>query len=281
MRIAELPNDKTIFEYLKEQSGFEEAVNDIKQMSVGLVELSLGEDLKDAVQEVINLYGMGGFICSDKVDMDPEYVSMSLTYNPDMGGDPHRSTLGSPLLTQAEHYYATPETLKKIGSRKNSYYDTYGFRSITPALEHIGLTKRLKRSLVRSRMSTIKAGRPATAGFMFGWHKDETVFENLRVNIPVYTSDEYALQIENSGKFPTPESQTITSHVMQEGKMYSWDTNLPHRAYAKQVGTKDRTHIVLGFSPWFDYDPVVDEWRPNEFFGKKHPMQMLLDGDVL
>jgi hypothetical protein len=37
---------------------------------------------------------------------------------------------------------------------------------------------------------------------------------------------------------------------------------------------------VLGFSPWFDYLEDEDAYVSNEFYGKVHPMDMLLGGHV-
>jgi hypothetical protein len=78
-----------------------------------------------------------------------------------------------------------------------------------------------------------------------------------------------------------PHDPKIVEHTFKAGIGYSWDTNLPHRACSMNANAPDRAAIILGFSPWFDYDPDSDTWAPNEFFGKKHPLQMLVDGDVL
>jgi hypothetical protein len=39
-----------------------------------------------------------------------------------------------------------------------------------------------------------------------------------------------------------------------------------------------RIHLVLGFSPWFDYDAENDTWAPNSYFGKLHPFDMVAEG---
>jgi hypothetical protein len=106
------------------------------------------------------------------------------------------------------------------------------------------------------------------------------VFENLRVNIHVQDSDAHRIQIMRSDRMPIgPADPAMATHRFSAGYGYSWDTNMPHRACAVKHGATDRAAVVLGFSPWFDL--VDGEWVPNEFFGKKHPLQMLLDGDVV
>ena len=32
---------------------------------------------------------------------------------------------------------------------------------------------------------------------------------------------------------------------------------------------------------WFDYNKEEDAWESNEFYGKKHPMDMFIDGDIV
>jgi hypothetical protein len=38
---------------------------------------------------------------------------------------------------------------------------------------------------------------------------------------------------------------------------------------------------MLGFSCWWDFDEESGTWSQNEFFNKKHPLDMLVDGDVI
>jgi hypothetical protein len=240
-------------------------------------------DLLDAVAAIEEAYRPTGFASSDGRP-DDSYENVSLAYNPAHRGDPHRSTLGSTSIARRDFFYASARTIADVGSLRDSYYDTYGFREPTPAaLFELGfLTSRLRRSLVRSRLSIIRAGRPAPSNFSWGWHKDEPVVENLRINIHVTDSDLHRIQVMREDRMPYgPDDRAIAEHRFEIGYGYSWDSHLPHRACALGVPLYDRAAIVLGVSPWFDYDPDADVWTPNEYFGRKHPLQMLVDGDVL
>lgn len=42
----------------------------------------------------------------------------------------------------------------------------------------------MRPDLIRSRLSVLIGERGITSDFMDGWHRDEPVFENLRLNIP-------------------------------------------------------------------------------------------------
>jgi len=241
------------------------------------------ELLAQAVRSIESNYPLRGFVNSSGVE-DSGYQNVSLTYNPAISGDPHHSTLGSSAIQRKDFFYGNAATAAAMGSMKDSYYDTYGFRFLTPAaiIELLPLFARVKRSVVRSRLSIIKAGHAQPAGFHWGWHKDEPVFENLRVNIHVTDSDDHRIQIMRDDRMPSSrDDESLVEHRFKVGFGYSWDTHLPHRACAISESRSDRAAIVLGFSPWFDFDEINDEWKPNQFFGKKHPLQMLLDGDVI
>ena len=288
IRTADVPLGKTVFGWLSERYRLNEASQDIRSpLKPGdMIDLPLpicSDQLALSAKAMADEFGLFGFVSQDYVEQDPDYANQSLTYNPDIDTPPERSTLGSDRLTREQHYYATKETIQSIGQVRGSYYDSYGFRVPTPgAVKHMpGLLGLLKRSQVRSRLSVIRGNRPDPSGFSWGWHRDEPVFENLRVNIPLTDCPQYILQVSRNMEFPRAPNSTIVDYQAAPGRMYSWDTNLPHRACALHTPAYDRTSIVLGVSPWFDYDAELDAWHPNEFFGKKHPHQMLLDGDIL
>jgi hypothetical protein len=239
--------------------------------------------LAEAVSLIEAKYWLRGFVNAEGQE-DAAYQNVSLTFNPAIPGDPHHSTLGTASLSKRDFFYGNARTASAVGSMRDSYYDTYGFRKLTPAagVELSMLTCRLKRSLVRSRLSIIRAGRPGPSNFMWGWHKDEPVFENLRINIHVTDSQSHQIQIMREDRMPASrEDQALAQHCFMAGFCYSWDTHMPHRACTVLPAENDRAAIVLGVSPWFDLDEENDEWVPNEFFGKKHPLQMLIDGDVI
>ena len=131
---------------------------------------------------------------------------------------------------------------------------------------------------MRSRLSVLYGDTPSAASFGFGWHRDETVFENLRINIPLVANNSYALQIEHQKARPQAGSETMTQAYLRTGYAYTFDSRKPHRVFATKRSAIVRVHLVLGFSPWFDYDARADAWRPNEFFGKTHPFDIVNSG---
>lgn len=165
-------------------------------------------------------------------------------------------------------------------SQKNTYHDTYSFNHLTPAAKYksIGeISNKFKRSIVRSRLATLnthKGNIESNNKFKeYTWHRDCSWFRELRFNISVTAKgDEHTIQFVNDDG-PTK--------VFKPGNAYVWDTDIPHAHSSRKPTDYDRINLIYAVSPWFDYDAENDSWLPNEFCQKKHPLDMLLDGDII
>lgn len=251
---------------------------------------SLVVGLRAAAREAIERYGLHGWL--DNRGRKPgDYESLSLTYNPDLRDpgvrDVHQSTLGSSEILPEEYYDDTTHLnrrgrkLQRLSDTANTYFDTYGFRLLTPAAKIGALGKFFSEcglSPVRSRLSVLYGDRGDQIGFNFGWHRDEPVFENLRINIPLVAHRNYRLQIEHAADRPAEDSPNMSLHYLKTGYAYTFDTNRPHRVFPYRQCQIMRVHLVLGFAPWFRYDATQDVWMPNEYYGRVHPFDILQQG---
>lgn len=286
-RVADVPSTGTIIQHIKDRSDFVNASKDVVPSPPhDLIKIPLSpvlfNGLKAAAEEAIAKYGLHAWLSSEGRDARNPYRSLSLTFNPDLSDpgikDVHQSTLGTSANGEGEFYYGKTERIQHL---KHSYFDTYGFRRSTPAAQ-LGMLgtflSECRISPVRSRLSALFGNEPQDIFFEFGWHRDESVFENLRVNIPLTSDPNYRLQIEHERLEPDPESTTMDLYFLEPGYAYSFNTNKPHRVFPIAPSDTARVHLVLGFSPWLDYDPVEDAWKPNEFYGKVHPLDILRNG---
>lgn len=245
-----------------------------------------------SVNEAIVKYGQWNYRIGEADDgsikTDRGYGGIGLTYNPNhVDGeeiDLHQQVQGNHKPGAKGLEGKNPFTMlsaaeKRQHSRKNTHYDTYGMCYRTPASQHGQLGNFLntfKRTMVRSAVRIIYADQAGQVGDenLAGvrWHRDEPFFENLRVNIPLLTNPLFVL--EQEGHLP---------HNLEAGYAYTWDTNTLHRAYAtaRTEVPMQRVHLMLGFSCWWDFDEATGDWTRNEFFNKKHPLDMLVDGDVI
>lgn len=162
--------------------------------------------------------------------------------------------------------------------QKNTYTCTWGFNHWTDPASYGYLDEvrqRVKRSPIRSRLAQIRninTNERAEQANTYLWHRDDSWFYELRINLSLHNENNaYGIEIENYGQKPfTP------------GNWYVWDTYVTHRPYVNQaMPGYARTNYVLAVNPWFDW--IEDEkcWVQNEFYGEKHPLDMVVDGDVI
>lgn len=284
IQTAVIPDHETIFDHLSRQFGLAEATRPFLDRGTILQRYDLRFDLpalETACREMIARYGLRGFRNTADDVANPAYGSLSLTCNPDAAGDPHSATLGSAHLRNGQYFYGSDATRAQMPRLKGDYYDSYGFRRLTPAARHGALGELLRGfslPVIRSRLSVIPGENPETLKDSYGWHRDESVFHNLRINIPVWTAPEYLLEIETILLQPEAGSATVQRHHLRHGFAWSWDTNLPHRVFASALTAQSRCHLVIGLAPWFNYDPASDSWSPNQWFGRIHPHDLVAEG---
>lgn len=272
--VDDVPDELSIFGYIKSQlTDWDQAIEIVPKRNYKSQLQFRIEDfdscsILNSVYDAFRIYGEHGWKNTNGQSKD--YTGFSLVYNPyhREHSDAHSSTLGTHHNSPSEFFYAAT---KHHNALKNSYFDTLGFCIPTPASQHASLGKflsRRKRTMIRGRCSSIN-GAEYIDHPNLGWHKDEIIFQNLRINIPLVTADHYFFQMQDND----PVHLDI-------GYAYSWDTNIAHRVYNTIKSNDRRIHLVIGMSPWLDYDPTDFSWSTNEFYGIKHPFDMLVDGDV-
>ena len=290
--VRDCPDHTPVAVWLNEQTGFQ-AIGARMRPSRRYPEifevtgLALDVDaLARAIREVFREHGWHGWRHAG--GESPAYGGFSLLHNPDRDArvnDPHADVLGTDEVELGGFLWDD----RILGGKKGSYMDAYAFRARTPGSRRGALGELLDgfhRSLVRSSVRELHAryyvpelgaiGPNHPSASVAGWHRDETVFENLRINIPVTSDPIFTLDIAS----PDNEPELVFSGHLAPGRAYVWDTFWPHRPMANARKQVSRISIVLGVVPWFDYVPGEDAWEVNEFFGELHPFDMLRAGHI-
>jgi hypothetical protein len=272
IRTADVPRFLSVFSYIKYRTDIERRFKRLPQPVDQVLAQPLALDvtvLQQAGQQALAQYGSYGWL-SSQGRSGSSYQSLSLTHNPHTN-DPNvtefNSTLGSSFINNQSFFYGNVRTwLALRGCMKNSYYDSYAFNQPNTVMLALfgNLHSHFRRTMIRSRLSVIRAHARDSVNPDYLLHRDEPVYENVRINIPLTASPNHYLQYR---------SEDIN---LELGKAYTWDTNQPHRVHG--VDSTDRINLVLGFSPWFDYDTEQQAWVSNEYYGECHPIEMVQQG---
>lgn len=280
MKILEMPEDRTIAETLMQKYKVNAALLPVPQKKLILKhDLNL-DRLKKSLDDSMEKFGRHPWKTADGDRL--VYSGFSLTYNPNHQDqlDPNASSLGTPKNKRGEFFYGSKQNHSNI---KNSYFDSYAFVKRTPAASEGYLAEILntcQRTIIRSRMMILDGQyfddelisnykNSTDLDSKFGWHRDEPVFENLRINIPIIGSNSFVFEMLNEEPY-----------FLEPGLAYSWDTNIPHRVWCREKTNVQRYNLIVGVSPWFDFDELNQEWKPNQYFGRMSPLEMLEKGHI-
>ena len=208
------------------------------------------------VKEIEAKIGLTGW--RTRNNTSEKYKGFGLTYNPtffDKSESRYSQVWGSPLLHQV---YGLEKGAGDHTQLKDTYHDTFGFRKIDDVIQkHLGFfLDKFNFHISRSRVAYIFGyNEEPNDG---GWHVDEPTSQLLRVNIPLQTSNEYVIEWKDK------------NYQLEVGKAYLWNTRQPHRptVIKKVVTEQPRINIVLGLTPWLNYDTSTDTYTPNKYFGK-------------
>jgi len=247
-------------ETLKFFENTDDQQNDFGWYEFTLEELGLPpvNKILEAVKQIEKIVHLEGW--RTKSGVSDTYKGFGLTYNPtffDKSENIYHQVFGSRLVSQN---YSLKEGLGDHTQIKDTYYDDLGFRRVDDVIQkHLGFfLDRFAFQFCRSRVAYIFGYNKPPYPDEAGWHVDINPTVNLRINIPLQTSEEYVIQFNNK------------TYVLETGKAYMWNTGLRHRAafLTTPKSKEPRINIVLGMTPWLNYDKNTDTFSKGKYFGK-------------
>ena len=280
IEVSKIPSTVTVEKYIRTTTDITHYITNLKPSSDSdYISLRLQydiESLKNNIKPLMEKYGLFKFNYAGRKEQYESYLSTALTHNPHsidkLSDNLHQSGLGSSLYSSGNS-----EDYENSNALKNTYADTYSLNRLNPITKEIELAnflKTFKRTLIRSRLSMILANQKESTSFTYLWHQDESVFLNLRVNIPLQSNPSYVIQLLKNEH----ELADFNEFSLEVGSAYVYNTQKFHRPYCKFLNDEDRINLVCGISPWFDYDAEKNIWISNEYYGEVHPFDMFEQG---
>jgi len=275
--VDDCPEELPVGTWIKMQLPWGEAIADVNssfklRKCKSFVMDFLGDikAMQQSLKDAINKYGTYGWLTAE--GESKTYRGFSITYNPNLQykDQPiHQHTLGTKLNSGLAGDFYTGSS-RNHEFLKNSYLDGMSFTEITPAAQTGALGEFLNEinqnlTITRSRMGIV-SGSNIHVGEV-NYHVDSELYELVRLNVPLTGDDSYVFQFEGDEPY-----------ILDIGRAYTWQTALPHRVYAIQMSNVDRANMVIGISPWLKYNREERYWYTNEFFGKKHPIEIIIEG---
>ena len=143
--------------------------------------------------------------------------------------------------------------------------------TLTPYYDHAGITiyhGDCREILPHVKADVVVTDPPYGIGYVQGGGKG-SAGRSAFVGIPVTGDDSFVFQFEGQ-----------ESYVLETGKAYNWDTYKSHRVMCVKDTEMYRANMVIGLSPWLTYNKEERYWYANEYFGKKHPFDIFIEGRV-
>lgn len=203
-------------------------------------------------------------------------VGMSTHFDPQLpASDMYVGTFGHPRYQRAGpvDYYKLPAK-EFPHARRADYLDTLGFRNVCPAVadkpEFMRVISGFSVPVVRGTIRVIDGSKAfPSQDNGAGMHIDADPCKAMRINLSVQTSEDFGLQYE--GHAPL---------LAKSGEHRVVCTDFNHRAWIRQRSSVQRIHFVFDVLPWLRYDVSRDAYSLNECFGRKHPYDMVVDGNI-
>jgi hypothetical protein len=271
---SEIPENTTVIEHIKKQTDWQGAIEAVGgfdfQPDLSVPNLKVNaEKIREELRHLYRQVGAVVWASQNSINL----YGLSLTCNPEMDESLHMGSFGhSRYKVFSSYQYYKAVNADTANHVKNDYLDSLGFRKILPQVEECenlyALLTGFKVPTVRCTARTINGSLcyPTMAGDG-GMHKDDCPFEVLRINISITNNGDFGLQYEGMNPIYNAAGENIVVN-----------TDVSHRAFIKQNNDFLRTNLVIGVTPWLDYDPTKDEWSLNKYFGKVHPYDIVKQG---
>lgn len=240
---SKIPENSDTFEFLINAFEIKNHIKPLRNKKIYFKKINNFTLLKKIVKDIIKEYEL---YCWNNNEIK-NYKGLSLTYANDLDNI-YNQSLGE--NEKNYNYYSDSMKFYKLNRPGKIILNFFN--------ENVKELKDMQ--IIRSRISILDGNMKN----MNTWHRDESPYHCLRINIPIETNENYYFQIEKS----PPVN-------LKEGYMYWFDASKIHRFFNKKTENFNRIHLILGYSPWFKYNYDENCWYLNEKNIFKNPLRII------
>ena len=102
-------------------------------------------------------------------------------------------------------------------------------------------------------------------------HRDTSIFEELRLDFCLAVSPGVVLSIDGQDDLSFNPGECLWMNC----------SGYEHTLVNRHSWLGSRCSVHFSVWPWIEFDHPTRTYRPNRFYGCKHPIQMILDGDLI
>jgi len=174
------------------------------------------------------------------------------------------SHTGHPVAPMDPYLCPTPERFSGADHLAFVHRSPVGhFLEIGSALDQFSLT------VGSGRLTVLVPPNPRDEPLVHP-HRDTSVFEEIRLDICLAVSPGVALCIDGVGDLKFNPGECLWMNC----------SGYEHTLVNRDSWLGSRCSMHFSVWPWIEFDYQSRTYRPNRFYRRKHPIQMILDGDL-
>lgn len=252
--VSEIPETKSVLEYIKENSSFQEAVHDFQNLqdihhpvmllSDPLIPNRLADEAETILRDdVFRWQTQPGSVISG------QFLCVK----------PHTN------LSEQTTYY-DPYS-KAPSMKKNSIFDSYSFIHLRKDPTFYLFNKFFSQFQLLCLGSRISKLIPPSPSTLIRSHLDHSLFEEIRMNLTLSCSPGIYFEFQTANG--------PLQHNLVTGQIFvNFADRFVHEVKNTDPST-ERTHLAFSLSPWIHFNFSEKYYFLNDFFGKLHPLDIL------
>lgn len=254
-----IPSHMTVAAYLRHETDFEEAIHAVRNPELERMVAIRGVPCVDVPANLDHAFA-SAFKRFDHLIWASEVseASPGLFRNLSLARTGHRVSAMDPYLSENPCRFSGADHLAFVHRSEVGRH-----QAIEALLDQFTLT------VGSGRLTVLVPPTPREEPLVHP-HRDASVFEEIRLDICLAVSPDVVLAVDGVGDLRFVSGECLWMNC----------AGYQHTLVNRRSWFGSRASVHFSVWPWINFDHRTRTYRPNQFYGCKHPIQMILDGDL-